>query len=61
MVDTADRDIRTAIFDAAWDVGYELGLPFSIHPLVMTRQHFEELRKRERLIAREIDTDGITL
>jgi len=59
MVDTADRAVRTAIYDTAWDVAYDLGLPFSISPLIMTADHFGELHRRERLIAREILTEGV--
>ena len=37
----------------------ETGLPFSALP--MSTEHFEELRRRERLLARDIDREGISL
>ena len=35
------------------------GLPLA--PLPMATERLEELRRGERLLARELDTDGITL
>ena len=57
MVDTEDRKVWTAVQHAA--VGYERELPFAITPLIMTREHFEELYRRERLIAQDIRRDGV--
>lgn len=61
LVNSDDPRLRTTIAHAAWDIGYERELPFPISPLVMTREHFEELQRRERLIARDIRTEGVTL
>jgi len=61
MVDERDLDIDRTIVFAACDVYDELDLPFIISPLIMTRQHFDDLVRSERLIARDILNEGIAL
>lgn len=38
-----------------------LHYPFCISPLVMTKDHFDELLRRERLFARTVIEEGITI
>jgi len=59
MVDTEDLIERSKIYHAAGEVGYEMELPFSFTPLLMTKEHFEELLRRERMIAQDIRREGI--
>lgn len=61
MVDSRELALVDAISTAAWETGYEMELPFSISPLIMARDHFEELHRRERRIARDILTEGIAV
>ena len=60
-MDLPDRGVQREIYDAAWDVGYEMDLPFCISALVMDRNHFDELKKRERRIALDILSEGIAV
>lgn len=57
--DDPDRAMREAIYDAAWE-----GLnryDVDISPLILTESRFSNLLQRERLIARTIQEEGITL
>jgi uncharacterized protein len=53
-----DLEIGTAAGEAA-PVILDYKLP--IAPLPMSTERFEELRRRERLLARDIDAEGISL
>lgn len=53
-----DREWRV-VFDDLTPVLLETGLP--IAPLAMSTQHLESLRKAERLLARDLDQEGIPL
>jgi predicted nucleotidyltransferase len=53
-----DREVGEAAGEVA-PVIMATGL--SLAPLPMSTERFEELRRAERLLAREIDTDGISL
>ena len=53
-----DREIGVAA-GAAAEVILASGLPLA--PLPMSTERFEELRRRERLLARDIDVDGISV
>ena len=61
MVDRREMSLVDAISTAAWEIGYEMDLPFSVSPLIMARDHFEDLHRRERRIARDILTEGIAV
>lgn len=57
------RDLRfpedRAVTDLAFDVEMATGFELAISPLVMTPERYRELLDRERLIALEIEQDGI--
>lgn len=61
LVDRWEAEIQKGVAFAAFDVYDELDLPYGISPLVMSESHFEELRRHERLLAREVDTQGIAI
>ena len=61
MVDERDVDLDKSIRDAAYDVTYELDLPHPISPRIMSRDHFQDLLRLERLLARAIVEEGIKL
>lgn len=54
-----DHRMRAALQDAVWDVAAEFGFPYPVVPLVMSRERFEDLLRRERLIARDIQEEGV--
>jgi predicted nucleotidyltransferase len=56
--DLTDAEWGT-VFDDLTPVLIETGLP--IAPLVMSTQRLESLRQAERLLARDLDQEGITL
>jgi uncharacterized protein len=56
--DLTDSEWRT-VFDDLAPVLIETGLP--IAPLAMSTQRLESLRKAERLLARDLDQEGIPL
>lgn len=56
--DLTDQDWR-AVFDDLAPVLIETGLP--IAPLAMSTQHLQSLRDAERLLARDLDEEGIPL
>ncbi len=49
------RDLQTL----AWEVETQAECPYPILPLVMSVDHFEELRRRERRLARDILKEGL--
>jgi len=54
-------EIEAEVFRAARCVLEELGYPFPISPQVMTRAHFDELLRRERLFARTVLEEGVAV
>lgn len=54
-----DPRIRAGLQDAAWDAAAEFGFPYLVAPLVMSRERFQDLQRRERLLARDILNEGI--
>jgi len=59
LVDRLDPAARRTVYDAAWEAGDEVGAPLLISPLVMGRAHYEELLRREILIAQDIQREGV--
>jgi predicted nucleotidyltransferase len=59
IVTEAGRARRHTLYDLAYDVGFAHRVELA--PLVIEERRLDELRARERLLAREIDTDGIRL
>ena len=59
IVSAAGRARRYAIYDVAFDIGLAHGVQLA--PLVIEETRLAHLRQRERLIAREIDSEGISL
>lgn len=59
IVGKGGRARRHVVYDLAFDVGFAHGVELA--PLVLEEQRFEELKERERLIARDIDAQGIAL
>ena len=59
IVAPGGRARRYAVYDLAFDVGLE----HSVHlaPLVLEEQQLQELRRRERLVALDIEREGIKL
>lgn len=51
--------LRGQIFEIAADIFLEYEVNLS--PLVMSQQHYEDMKHRERLLAKEIERDGIPL
>lgn len=54
-----NRTEKSQILDWACDLWLEHGTILS--PLVMDENHFKMLQERERLLAKEIETEGIAL
>lgn len=59
IVGAGGRARRHILYDLAFDVGLEHRVELA--PLVLEEQRFQELKERERLIARDIDAEGIPL
>ncbi|MBI2892146.1 MAG: nucleotidyltransferase domain-containing protein [Deltaproteobacteria bacterium] len=59
VVTWADRGRRHALYDLAFDVGLRHGV--SLAPLVLEQDRLEELRSRERLLAHDLDREGIPI
>jgi uncharacterized protein len=59
IVAPGGRGRRYAVYDLAFDVGLEHSVDLA--PLVLEEQQFEELKKRERLLALDIEREGIAL
>ena len=59
VVTAAGRARKEELYDLAFDVGLE----YRVHlaPLVLEEERLRELRARERLIALDLDRDGISL
>lgn len=59
LVSPEGRARRHALYDLAFDVGLAHGVELA--PLVLEERRFQELKDRERLIARDIEIEGIPL
>jgi hypothetical protein len=59
IVSAEGRARRHALYDLAFDVSLAHGVELA--PLVLEEQQFQELKRRERLIALDIDREGIPL
>jgi predicted nucleotidyltransferase len=59
LVSPEGRMQRHALYDLAFDVGLAHGVELA--PLVLEERRFQELKDRERLIARDIEVEGIPL
>jgi predicted nucleotidyltransferase len=59
IVGPEGRAQRRTLYDLAFDVGFAHHV--QIAPLVLEEGRLQHLRARERLIAREIDAEGIPL
>ena len=59
IVGGGGRARRRELYDLAFDVGISHGVELA--PLVLEEQRFQELKDRERLIARDIEVEGILL
>jgi len=59
VVTTPWRARRYEIYDLAYDIGLEHRV--TLAPMVLEESRFQELKKRERLIAREIEGEGIAV
>lgn len=57
LIPTEDLHKKTRIWDAAYAVFSETDVLLS--PLVLSRHQYESLKARERLIAQDIERDGI--
>lgn len=57
LLDRYDEKIKIKIWDAAEAVFSATDILLS--PQVLSRQRFDDLKRRERLIAQEIERDGI--
>jgi uncharacterized protein len=59
IVGTGSRAVRHVLYDRAFDIGLAHGV--EIAPLVLEEDAWAQLRARERLLARDIDADGVLL
>jgi predicted nucleotidyltransferase len=59
VVTDAGRRMRRKIYDLAFDVSLSHGV--EIAPLVLEEARLRTLRERERMLARELERDGISL
>src|SRR5437773_2047643 len=59
IVAPGGRARRYAVYDLAFDVGLEHSVDLA--PLVLEEQQLQELRRRERLVALDIEREGIAL
>lgn len=59
LVDILDEPTKVAIWDAAYYAF--LATEILLSPLVLSRQQYDGLRKRERLIAMDIEREGISV
>lgn len=59
VVRPGGREQRRAVYDLAYDVGFPHGVDLA--PLVIEEERLAALRARERLLARDLDREGIPL
>ena len=61
MIDEDDLDLARGIVDVAYDVSDAHDLTWWLIPFIKSREHFEELKRRERRIASDILREGIAV
>jgi hypothetical protein len=59
VVTPQGRERRREIHDLAYDISQQHGVLLA--PMLIERERLAELRRQERLFARELDRDGISL
>lgn len=59
LLDDYSEEKKVKIWDAAYSIFSETEILLS--PMVLSKEFYENLKKRERLIAKEIESDGITI
>jgi predicted nucleotidyltransferase len=59
IVEHRDSALRRTISDAAWEVGYELGVVLA--PVVLTREEFERSPFSESMFVRNVLKEGIAI
>jgi predicted nucleotidyltransferase len=59
IVGAGGRAQRRALYDLAFDVGLAHGVELA--PVVFEERQFQELKRRERLVALDIEREGIAL
>lgn len=59
IVTPRGRERRNEVYDIAHDIGLHHGVLLA--PMLIERERLDELRRRERLFAAELDRDGIPL
>ena len=59
LVTAVGRARRHLLYDLAFDLSLAHGIELA--PLIIEEERFEELKRRERLIARDIEAEGIPL
>jgi predicted nucleotidyltransferase len=59
VVTSVGRQRRYEVYDLAFDIQLKLGV--EVAPMVVEEGRLQELRRRQRRIAQEIDRDGILL
>lgn len=59
LVDSLEEATKIAIWDAAYHAF--LATEIMLSPLVLSRQQYDGLKKRERLIAMDIEREGISV
>lgn len=56
LLDEAPTKVRAEIFEMAADILLEFDIDIS--PLVMSFSHYEDMKRRERLLPQDIERDG---
>jgi predicted nucleotidyltransferase len=59
VVSAAGRVKRYEVYDLAFDIQLKTGV--ALAPLVIEKSRLDELRERERLLAQDLDREGISL
>ena len=59
MTDTDDDSLTRGIVEVAYDISDQHDLTWWLTPFIRSRERFEELQRRERLIAADIMREGI--
>lgn len=59
LCELEERALKMALVDLAWDVAYEMELPYMPSTHVMSRQHFQRILHLEHRLAQDILKEGI--
>lgn len=59
MYEQEDDRVKRSLIDLAWDVAYELELPYTPSVQAMSREHFDRILRLEHLFARDLLSQGI--